>query len=415
MRVLHIGKFYPPHAGGIERASADLCTALATRGVEVAMLAHASPGDGKSRRYREGGVDVHLAACHGQLLYAPVSPSFPFLLARLLREFRPDLLHLHMPNTSAFWPLLSPAARRLPWLVHWHADVPLDIRRPAVRAMYALYRPFEQALLRRAGAIVATSAPYRDTSTALAPWRDKTQVVPLGIGASPPGGSGSEQVQIVAKDTFVQSQAWPGPGLRVLAVGRLSYYKGFDVLLRAIAQAPEASLLLIGSGECEASLRALARELRIEDRVRFAGRVDDAGLAEAYAQAQLFCLPSIERTEAFGVVLLEAMRARLPVIATRIAGSGVGHVVADGVTGTLVAPGDAAALASAMHAFAGDPAMRRRFGETGNARWQAEFTLDRSADRMLGLYRSLLPANAHRATIAPAASPRPAQAEERGD
>lgn len=390
MRVLHIGKFFPPHAGGIERFSADLCAALAARGVDVAMLAHASPADGRAQRFRAEGVEVQLAACHGQWLYAPVSPSFPFLLARMLREFRPDLLHLHVPNTSAFWALLSPAARRLPWLVQWQADVPLDVRRPAVRAMYSLYRPFEQALLKRASTVVAASAPYRDTSAALAAWQAKTRVVPLGL--DPVG-----KVENAAKDTSSARIRWPGAGLRLLAVGRLSYYKGFDVLLRALAQTPEVSLLLIGSGECDAALRALARELRIEDRVCFAGHADDAELAAAYAQAQLFCLPSIERTEAFGMVLLEAMRARLPVVATAIAGSGVGFVVADGLSGRLVAPGDAEVLAAAIRDLANDAALRERYGAAGYARWQAEFTLDRCAERMLELYRAMLPASAHRA------------------
>jgi glycosyltransferase involved in cell wall biosynthesis len=397
VRVLHIGKFFPPHAGGIERFSADLCAALAARGVDVAMLAHASPADGKARRFHADGVEVQLVACHGQWLYAPVSPSFPFLLARMLREFRPDLLHLHVPNTSAFWALLSPAARRLPWLVQWQADVPLDIRRPAVRAMYSLYRPFEQALLGHASTVIAASAPYRDTSAALAAWRGKTQIVPLGLG---PAG----KVENAAKDTSVESIRWPSAGLRLLAVGRLSYYKGFDVLLRALAQTPEVSLLLIGSGECDVALRALARELRIEDRVRFAGHVDDAQLAAAYAQAQLFCLPSIERTEAFGVVLLEAMRARLPLVATAIAGSGVGYVVADGASGLLVPPGDAAALAAAIRRLGDDAALRTRFGEAGHARWRSEFTLDRCADRVLDLYRALLPENRHPAAAAPAAT-----------
>ena len=405
MRVLHIGKFFPPHAGGIERFSADLCAALAERDVDVAMLAHASPTDGSARHFRASNVEVHLAACHGQWLYAPVSPSFPFLLTRLIREFEPDLLHLHLPNTSAFWALLSQAARRLPWILHWHADVPLDIRRPAVRAMYSLYRHFEQALLRRAAAIVATSAPYRDTSAALVPWRAKTHVVPLGLGAP-------EKVEIVAKDTSAAAVEWPDVGLRLLAVGRLSYYKGFDVLLRALAQTAGVSLLLIGSGECDAELQMLARELRIEDRVRFAGPVDDVQLARAYSQAQAFCLPSIERTEAFGVVLLEAMRARLPVIATAIEGSGVGYVVADGGNGVLVPPGEVPALAQAIRALAEDPALRVRYGDAGHARWQAEFTLDRCADRMKALYLSLLPTSAHRAAASPAPSSTPAPAEE---
>lgn len=378
------------------------------------MLAHASPDDGKARHFRENGVDVHLAACHGQFLYAPVSPAFPSLLSRLIREFKPDLLHLHMPNTSAFWALLSPAARRLPWLVHWHADVPLDVRRPAVRAMYALYRPFEQALLRRAKSIIATSAPYLDSSAALRPWVGKTQVVPLGLGESSNIDSGvSQKVEIAAKDTSLKNSLWPSDGLRVLAVGRLSYYKGFDVLMHALAQTPEASLLLIGSGECDASLRALARELRIEDRVRFAGHVDDAQLTLAYAQADVFCLPSIERTEAFGVVLLEAMRARLPVIATSIPGSGVSYVVADGVSGELVVPGDAQALARTIRSFAADPARRARYGEAGRARWQSEFTLDRCADRVLELYHSLFAANTHPEATAPAPSSTQARVEER--
>ena len=404
MRVLHIGKFFPPHAGGIERFSADLTTALVERGVAVTILAHASPGDGAAKHLNVAGVDVVLAACHGQWLYAPLSPSFPFVLNRLIRQFKPDLLHLHVPNTSAFWALLSPAARRLPWVVHWHADVPLDIRRSAMRAMYRLYRPWEQALLRRARAVIATSVPYRDASAALAPWRDKIHVIALGLGpdshaagATLAGATDPRKVENAANTALSTNMQWPSDGLRVLAVGRLSYYKGFDVLLRSLAQVPEASLLLIGSGECAASLSALACELRIDARVRFAGQVGDAALAQAYANAQMLCLPSIERTEAFGMVLLEAMRARLPVIASAIAGSGVSHVIADGITGLLVPVADVSALAQALRRLSNDVALRSRLGDAGHARWQAEFTLDRCADQVLALYRSLLPANARRA------------------
>jgi glycosyltransferase involved in cell wall biosynthesis len=397
MRVLHIGKFFPPHAGGIEHFSADLCAALAARGVDVAMLAHASPGEHRSRRFRTGNTDVTLAACHGQWLYAPVSPGLPLLLARLIRAFQPDILHLHLPNPSALCALLSPAARRLPWIVHWHADIPLDVARPGVRAMYRLYRPFEQALLRRAHAIIATSAAYRDASVALTPWRAKTRIIPLGLAPrSIPITSAvpQEKVDNAQNDTNTENLAavdWPGAGLRILAVGRLSYYKGFDVLLRALAQVPEASLLLIGAGECAGLLRALARELGIAARVRFAGQVDDAALARAYAQAQVFCLPSIERTEAFGLVLLEAMRARLAVVASAIEGSGVGHVVVAEHTGLLVPPGDAMALAQALQRIADDADLRGRLGAAGEARWQQEFTLARCADAVLDLYRSVQP------------------------
>ncbi len=385
MRILHLGKFFPPHPGGIERFVADLAAAQAAQGMTVRVLAHAEPGARRSSRFRVGDVEVDLAACHGQVVYAPVSPAFPRRLARAIREFRPDVLHIHVPNTSAFWALLSPAARRLPWIVHWHADIPLDARRRALRLAYRIYKPWEQALLRRAQNVIATSQAYADSSDALRPWREKVRVIPLGIA-----------------DTLDTATAPPSPqptpangregnGLRLLAVGRLSYFKGFDVLLRALARVPDASLVLVGDGERANALRKLAAELGVDARVRFAGRLDmdaagQALLDKAYANADIFCLPSTERAESFGIVLLEAMRAGLPVVASDIRGSGVGFVVRDGETGLLVPPGDADALAAALRRLAGDAALRRKMGDAGRARLQREFTLDRVVPRVTDVY-----------------------------
>jgi glycosyltransferase involved in cell wall biosynthesis len=167
------------------------------------------------------------------------------------------------------------------------------------------------------------------------------------------------------------------------------------VLLRAIAAVPDASLLVIGEGECRDALEDQARDLGIQARVRFTGRVDmdeagEAMLQAAYASADVFCLPSTDRAESFGLVLLEAMRARLPVIASAIPGSGVGFVVRDGETGLLVPPGDASALANALRQLAVEPALRARLGAAGAQRWQQEFTLDRAADRVLELYQQVL-------------------------
>ncbi len=390
MRILHLGKFFPPHPGGIERFVADLAAAQAAQGMAVRVLAHAEPGTWRSRHFRAGDVEVDLAACHGQFVYAPVSPAFPRLLARAIREFRPDVLHIHMPNTSAFWALLSPAARRLPWIVHWHADIPLDSRHRVLRAAYRLYKPWEQALLRRARAVIATSQAYADSSAALAPWRDKVHVIPIGLPDAPVADA-------------AHSTSWPASGLRLLAVGRLSYFKGFDVLLRALAQVPEASLVLIGGGECDASLHALARELDVASRVRFTGRMDldaagQALLESAYASADVFCLPSTERAESFGIVLLEAMRAGLPIVASDIPGSGVGFVVCDGETGMLVPPNDAAALAAALRRLAADANLRQRYGDAGRHRFQDGFTLEQVTPQVSILYRQVLA----RATSTPA-------------
>ena len=381
MRVLHIGKFWPPYAGGIERASRELCLALAATGVEVSVLAHATPPAWRSHEWQDEGIPVRLAACPGQLAYAPLSPGFRRGLSSMIARHRPQLLHLHMPNPAAFWALSLPAARRLPWLVHWHSDIPLAQAPGVVRLLYPLYRPFEKALLVGAVRIVATSPDYRDASPALRPWSDKTAVVPLGMPAA------------VATTKEARDNAcalWPGSGLRLLSVGRLSHYKGFDVLLDALVETPDVQLLLIGDGECMASLRAQVARLGLADRVHLAGRLDDAQRDAAYAVAELFCLPSVARSEAFGMVLLEAMRQHLPVLASRVAGSGMAHVLGQGSAGCLVPPGEARALAGALNRLAGNPEKRQQLAEAGYRRWHRFFTLQESASQFRTLYRDIL-------------------------
>lgn len=120
MRVLHVGKYYPPFAGGMEHFLADLLPALRVHGVVPAALVHDERRGLSGRRPAPSDSPaIYRAPCFGQMLYAPLSPAFPFWLNRAIRDFRPDLLHLHLPNTSAFWALTIPAARRLPWVVQW--------------------------------------------------------------------------------------------------------------------------------------------------------------------------------------------------------------------------------------------------------------------------------------------------------
>jgi glycosyltransferase involved in cell wall biosynthesis len=378
MRILHLGKYYAPERGGIERYTEALAEACVGAGDAVAALVHQRRGRWRGSIEDLGGVEVRRAGCLAAPLYTPLSPAYPLALGRALDSFRPDVLHLHMPNPSAFAVLASPAARRRPWIVHWHADVPPDGPDWRLRAAYRLYRPFEQALLRRAHAIVATSAAYRDASAALQPWRTKVEVIPLGIG---PAGTGAAATEAIPR--------WPaGPGLRLLAVGRLSHYKGFGVLLEAMSRLPGARLLLVGSGECRKALRAQAAALGLGDRVEFAGTLDDRALHAAYAAADVFVLPSLDRSEAFGMVLLEAMRAGLPIVASRIAGSGVAEVVGDG-SALLAPPGDAAELARRISEL-DDPGLRSRLGQAGRARWQGRYTLARSAAAFRDLYRRVL-------------------------
>src|SRR5699024_10233198 len=137
---------------------------LQRQGIEVAALVHAhlSPRQHRhSSRFQqdEWPFPVYRVPCYGRLLYAPISPQFPFWLQRAIRDFKPDLLHLHLPNTSAFWAMVVPAALKIPWIVHWHADVVASRYDSKLALAYPFYRPFEQRFLKAASAIIATSPP----------------------------------------------------------------------------------------------------------------------------------------------------------------------------------------------------------------------------------------------------------------
>ncbi|WP_295402315.1 glycosyltransferase [uncultured Thiocystis sp.] len=380
MRVLHVGKYYPPFAGGMEYFLADLLRALPEQGIEVAALVHDERRGGQGARpAATDAIPIYRVPCHGRLLYAPLSPAFPFWLSRAIREFRPDLLHLHLPNTSAFAALPLPAARRLPWVIHWHADVVSSVIDRRLALAYRLYRPFEQRLLAASRAVIATSPPYLDSSAALAPWRERCRTIPLGLDPS--------RLPDPAPSDLAQAESlWGGAGLRVLAIGRLTYYKGHDTLIRAAAELPEARFLIVGSGDQRERLAALIRSLGLDERVHLPGFQPDATLNALLASCDLLCLPSLERTEAFGLVLLEAMRFGKPVVASDIPGSGAGWVVRQAAHGLLTPPGDPVRLASALRSLQMDPDRRRRLGESGRRALRERFGMAPIAREVAEVY-----------------------------
>jgi len=380
-RILHVGKFFPPVPGGIETYLADLLDASVDAGLDVAALVHQphrlpAPGPARNNRF-----PLYTVPSYGQLLYAPLSPGFPLALHRAIRSFRPDVLHLHLPNPSAFAALALPCARRVPWVVHWHADVDGTSLSPVVRWAYRLYRPLEQAVLRRSARVIVTSADYLAGSRALSLWHDRCRIVPLGV-------SEARLREIDPTQRARARQTWVQPdGLRVLAAGRLTYYKGFEVLVQALAKAdPSVTLVIVGEGPNGDRLEDKVRERKLEHRVRLLGYKTEPELQELMAACDVLCLPSIDRSEAFGLVLLEAMRYGRPVLASDIPGSGVGWVVRQGGHGLLVPPGDAAALADALNGLLNRPDLRQHFSNMALQRFAHLFGLAASVEQLSRVY-----------------------------
>jgi glycosyltransferase involved in cell wall biosynthesis len=360
MKPLHIGKFFAPQIGGMERFLEDLIRAQHAAGIDSAAIVHAGAGEGSVADpswLRRVPVFANVA-------FAPIAPGFFGALRRAIADFQPDYLHIHLPNLSAFAALFLPSARRLPWVVHWHSDVVASKHSFLLRLLYPLYRPFERALLERAALIICTSRQYLESSAPLAAFQEKCAVVPLGIDPAR-----------MAAPLADPPQRWTLARHRLLAVGRLTYYKGFDTLIRAVAQIPDAELRIVGDGQDREQLLKLSILLGVSDRVFLEGALSDTECAALYQTAELFCLPSRERTEAFGVVLLEAMHYGLPLLASAIAGSGVSAVIRNGVNGRLLPPDDSIAWRDAIAKLAPNATERRRLGEAGRERVARKYAI----------------------------------------
>lgn len=380
--VLHLGKYFPPFTGGMETYLRDLMVEQIRQGLEPSALVHRSEISLASReeRYRVRQLELSLTrvAVWARLLFTPISPTFPVWLSRLVRRSHPDILHLHMPNLSVFWALVLPAARRIPWVVQWQSDVPASDHSLGLRLFYRLYRPFERAILRRSAAIIASSPPYLESSEALAPFADKCAIIPLGLDPD-----------YLAADPAHRPKP-DSSRLRVLAIGRMTYYKGFEYLIRAAGLVDGVEVRLVGSGELGDSLRELAADLGVQDKVHFLGAVSARELAREYAWSDCLCLPSIERTEAYGLVLLEAMHFGKATVVSDVPGSGMGWIVDHGVTGLKVPVASARGLADAFRQLQCDRDNLSRLGSNGRRKFDQQFHISQSARQTSGVYARAL-------------------------
>jgi len=365
VRILHIGKYYPPVPGGMERFLGDLVKAQRDAGHDVGVLVHEANGEGRADPAWLMRCPVWL-----RLFFAPISPTFPLWLSRAVARLRPEVLHLHMPNVSAFWALLMRSTRDLPWVIHWHSDV--ELSRRTLRFAYPHYQLFE-----RAECIVVTSPQYLETSQPLHPWRHKCRVVPLGV----------DPERLPEVDAAAGASLWTRPGLRLLAVGRLSYYKGFETLIRAAALEDRGyELIVVGEGEERPKLERILAEAGNPAWVRLLGQADDATLHRLMASCDVYCLPSRERTEAFGIVLMEAMRYGKPLLVSDIKGSGVTWVARDGENAVIVPPEDVGAWRDALEALSASPSRRVALGLAGAERYRREFGIANVARRLEPVY-----------------------------
>ncbi len=366
MRILHVYKDYYPVLGGIENHIKLLAESQARAGDDVTVLV--TGASWRTRVEQRNGVTIVKA---GRLIETASTPLSLRLSWHLYGE-HPDITHLHFPyppGEVSQWPLL----RRRATVLTYHSDVVRQQR------MLRYYRPAMLRILNRIDRIIATSPNYLASSEVLRLVADRCRVIPLGIDQTP--------FQQVSPEAVMALEEHYGNGPWLLFVGVLRYYKGLNYLIDAMQQIP-ARLVIVGQGPEEPALREQVAQLGLQDRIIFAGAVSDAELPAYYRLASLFCLPASERSEAFGLVQVEALASGLPIVCTEL-GTGTSYVNKDGESGLVVAPRDASVLTSAILRLLNDEALRRRLADGARQRAQL-FAAEKMLAEIRAVYEDVL-------------------------
>jgi rhamnosyl/mannosyltransferase len=363
LRILQVGKYYAPIRGGIENLVHALSRGLA-RQHEVTALVF-NRGRETVQETMEG-VRIIRVGSLGLVQSVEIAPAF----LRWIAKVPTDMITVHMPNPLgelATW-LSRPAVGVV---LMYHSDI---VRQ---RALKFLYSPFLNAILRRADRIVVTSRRYMESSETLGPFKTKCAVIPLGLDLD----DYAVTPEVDARAAELRREH--GEEM-VLFVGRLVYYKGVDILLRS-APGFRGKIVVAGEGPLREKLAAMVGEMGIEDRVTLLGNVPHLEKLALYRACKVAVLPATHRSEAFGLVQVEAHACGRPVVSTDL-DSGVPFVNQDGVSGLIVPPSDPVALGAAIGRLLTDQELRGRLGDQARRRALEEFSLERMMRDMVALY-----------------------------
>ena len=376
MRILQLGRFHNDlQSGGVERHQELLCKGLATQGLDVVYLVAAAGLE--SSDVRVDGYRLIQAASFGTAFSMALSPAQVFKALALHKEKPFDVLHLHFPNPlTHLASLLFPA--NVKRVITWHSDI---IRQ---KRILALYRPFLEQVTRRADALIAaTPAHYSSSKQIPADVPEyKRHVIPFGLDFA--------SLDLTPHTTMLSAKLKDQAEHRpvIFALGRHVYYKGFDVLIEAM-QHIDAQLILGGDGPLRQSLQNQAAQLGISNKVTFTGSIPEADLAAYFHACDVFCLPSVEQSEAFGLVQLEAMACAKPVICTQL-NNGVNVLNVHGETGFAVPVRNSKALAERINQLINDPALRLQLGEQARSRALNVYSLPAMTASHVRLYQDLV-------------------------
>ncbi|MBU3549916.1 glycosyltransferase [Polynucleobacter sp. MWH-Berg-3C6] len=368
MKVLHFYKTcYPDSFGGVEQVIHQLAHGSAVLGVETTILSLTPKRD--DRIIEVGGYKVVRCYSNFKLASTDFSLSAFWSFNELVKNA--DIVHYHFP-----WPFMDLVHLLLgikkPSIVTYHSDIVKQ------KNLVKLYRPLKNKFLKSVGSIVATSPNYLETSDVLQFYRDKVEVIPIGLDKS-----------LYPSVNVERSKFWQNKlgGKFFLFIGVLRYYKGLHILLDALALG-DLPTVIIGAGPIELELKLKAASLGLKNII-FLGRVSEEDKIAILDLSYAIVFPSHLRSEAFGISLLEGAMFGKPMISSEI-GTGTSFINSDHETGIVIPPSSPKDLHAAMVYLWNNKTAASMMGLNAFVRYKKFFTADKMCQSYKSLYQRLI-------------------------
>jgi rhamnosyl/mannosyltransferase len=371
IKVLHVYRtYFPDPPGGVQEAIRQIVMSTKENGIESRVYS-LSP-EPSPRVYYEGECRV----TRSRSWFAPASCDLGGLDS--LRCFREevewaDVVNLHFP-----WPfadlLYFLGSVKKPMVITYHSDIVKQ------RLLGAFYSPLMRKTLGSAKAVIATSPNYARTSAVLQNFLrpEQLKIIPLGIADYVGKVISDETEKSILEKFMISGKPY------VLALGALRYYKGFHTLVEA-AKNINANVVIAGSGVEEESLKKMATALDVKNLI-FAGHVSEEQKVTLLRHCSLFALPSHLRSEAFGMVLVEALMFGKPLVSCEI-GSGTSFVNVHDETGLVVSPNDPVLLADSINAILSNRNLAVEMGIAARQRYEHYFSGNALGKEYANIYR----------------------------
>jgi rhamnosyl/mannosyltransferase len=372
MKVLQVGKFFPPQVGGMETFLYDLANILNENGITTDVLCSNITSETKIENVKN--YKVVKAGSLGVVASTSISPSLIKCFKEISHDY--DIVHIHHPNPTANIALMLSGFKGKV-VLHWHSDI---IRQ---KFLFKFYKPFLLWMLRRSDKIIATSLPYAEHSNFLKDFKKKVEIIPFGLNTEKMGDIDKDLVAKIKK-------SYSGKKI-IFSLGRLTYYKGFDYLIKSAKYMPDNYIVLIGGeGKLKSKLELMINRNKLTKKVFLLGNISSSKVYSYFEASDLFVLPSIERSEAFGIVQIEAMYFKKPIVSTNIIGSGVPWVNENGITGYVVEPKNPEKLSEAIIKILINKSIYNNFSVNAYKRFIDNFRIDMTLKRMLRVYNELI-------------------------